>query len=291
MKDRKNFFGHLALWGTAFIWGTSFVILKEALDSIGTMWVLALRFIIAAALLLLAAGKRLNTLGRDGLRGGVLLGVCLAAAYIFQTYGLKYTTPGKNAFLTATYCVLVPFMVWAFFKRRPNAANIIAAFMCVFGFGLVSLSGTSPFNVGDALTLVCGIFYALQIILTERFIGDCDALSLTGVEFGTAAVICLAGALIFESAPVGLSLELWGSIAYMGVMCTALCFFLQTWGMRYTPSSTAAVIMTFESVFAIIISVIFYDEPVTVRLICGFTLIIASVIISERAPLRLKKIS
>ena len=246
---------------------------------------------IAAALLLLAAGKRLKTLGRDGLRGGVLLGVCLAAAYIFQTYGLKYTTPGKNAFLTATYCVLVPFMVWAFFKRRPNAANIIAAFMCVFGIGLVSLSGTSPFNIGDALTLVCGIFYALQIILTERFIGDCDALSLTGVEFGTAAVICLAGALIFESAPAGLSLELWGSIAYMGVMCTALCFFLQTWGMRYTPSSTAAVIMTFESVFAIIISVIFYDEPVTVRLICGFTLIIASVIISERAPLRLKKIS
>ena len=291
MKDRKSFLGHLALWGTAFIWGTSFVILKEALDSIGTMWVLALRFIIAAALLLLAAGKRLKTLGRDGLRGGVLLGVCLAAAYIFQTYGLKYTTPGKNAFLTATYCVLVPFMVWAFFKRRPNAANIIAAFMCVFGIGLVSLSGTSPFNIGDALTLVCGIFYALQIILTERFIGDCDALSLTGVEFGTAAVICLAGALIFESAPVGLSLELWGSIAYMGVMCTALCFFLQTWGMRYTPSSTAAVIMTFESVFAIIISVIFYDEPVTVRLICGFTLIIASVIISERAPQRLKKIS
>ena len=289
MKDRKNFFGHLALWGTAFIWGTSFVILKEALDSIGTMWVLALRFIIAAALLLLAAGKRLKTLGRDGLRGGMLLGVCLAAAYIFQTYGLKYTTPGKNAFLTATYCVLVPFMVWAFFKRRPNAANIIAAFMCVFGIGLVSLSGTSPFNIGDALTLVCGIFYALQIILTERFIGDCDALSLTGVEFGTAAVICLAGALIFESAPVGLSLELWGSIAYMGVMCTALCFFLQTWGMRYTPSSTAAVIMTFESVFAIIISVIFYDEPVTVRLICGFTLIIASVIISEMIPLKFKK--
>ena len=291
MKDRKNLLGHLALWGTAFIWGTSFVILKEALDSIGTMWVLALRFIIAAALLLLAAGKRLKTLGRAGLRGGMLLGVCLAAAYIFQTYGLKYTTPGKNAFLTATYCVLVPFMVWAFFKRRPNAANIIAAFMCVFGIGLVSLSGTSPFNIGDALTLVCGIFYALQIILTERFIGDCDALSLTGVEFGTAAVICLAGALIFESAPVGLSLELWGSIAYMGVMCTALCFFLQTWGMRYTPSSTAAVIMTFESVFAIIISVIFYDEPVTVRLICGFTLIIASVIISERAPLKLKKVS
>ena len=96
MKDRKNFLGHLALWGTAFIWGTSFVILKEALDSIGTMWVLALRFIIAAALLLLAAGKRLKTLGRDGLRGGVLLGVCLAAAYIFQTYGVMGTSLEGN---------------------------------------------------------------------------------------------------------------------------------------------------------------------------------------------------
>ena len=132
------------------------------------MWILALRFIIAAALLLLAAGKRLKTLGRAGFRGGVLLGVCLAAAYIFQTYGLKYTTPGKNAFLTATYCVLVPFMVWAFFKRRPNAANIIAAFMCVFGIGLVSLSGTSPFNIGDALTLVCGIFYAQMKTANEQ---------------------------------------------------------------------------------------------------------------------------
>ncbi len=289
MADKKKILGHLALWGTAFIWGTSFVILKEALDSIGTMWILALRFIIAAALLLLAAGKRLKTLGRAGFRGGVLLGVCLAAAYIFQTYGLKYTTPGKNAFLTATYCVLVPFMVWGFFKRRPSAANIIAAFLCVFGIGLVSLSGTSPFNLGDALTLVCGVFYALQIILTEQFVGDCDALSLTGVEFGTAAVICLAGALVFEPVPTGLGAEMWGSIAYMGVMCTALCFFLQTWGMRYTPSSTAAVIMTFESVFAIIISVIFYGEPVTVKLACGFALIIVSVMISESAPLKLKK--
>ena len=289
MTEKKKILGHLALWGTAFIWGTSFVILKEALNSIGTMWVLALRFIIAALLLLLAAGKRLKTLGRDGLRGGVLLGVCLAAAYIFQTYGLKYTTPGKNAFLTATYCVLVPFMVWGFYKRRPDAANIIAALMCVLGIGLVSLNGASPMNLGDVLTLVCGIFYALQIILTERFVGDCDALSLTGVEFGTAAAICLAGALLFEPVPVNISAELWGSIAYMGVMCTALCFFLQTWGMRYTPSSTAAVIMTFESVFAIIISVIFYGEPLTLKLACGFVLIIASVIISESAPLKFKK--
>lgn len=289
MTDKKNFFGHLALWGTAFIWGTSFVIMKEALDSIGTMWVLALRFIIAAALLLFAARKRLKKLDRARLRSGIILGVCLSAAYIFQTYGLKYTTPGKNAFLSATYCVYVPFMLWGIYKRRPGSANIIAALMCLCGVGLVSVNGATAINIGDALTIVCGLFYALQIIMTERFIGDCDALSLTGIEFGTAAVICLIGALIFEPVPTGLSLETWGSLAYLGVMCTAVCFFLQTWGMSYTASSTAAVIMTFESVFAIIISVIFYGEPVTLKLACGFVLIIVSVIISERAPLKFKK--
>ena len=288
MTDKKNFFGHLALWGTAFIWGTSFVIMKEALDSIGTMWVLALRFIIAAALLLFAARKRLKKLGRARLRSGIILGICLSAAYIFQTYGLKYTTPGKNAFLSATYCVYVPFMLWGIYKRRPGGANIIAALMCLCGVGLVSVNGATAINIGDALTIVCGLFYALQIIMTERFIGDCDALSLTGIEFGTAAVICLIGALIFEPVPTGLSLETWGSLAYLGVMCTAVCFFLQTWGMSYTASYTAAVIMTFESVFAIIISVI-YGEPVTPKLACGFVLIIVSVIISERAPLKFKK--
>lgn len=278
----KGFLGRLALFGTAFIWGTSFVILKTTLDSFGTLWVLAIRFTISTLLLGLFAVKKLRKVDRRCLKGGVMMGLCLALAYIVQTYGLVYTTPGKNAFLTATYCVLVPFMAWGVYKRKPDASNIIAAFLCITGIGFVSLSGAGTgVNIGDMLTLICGIFYGLQIIIMEQYVADSDALSITVIQFGTAALLCWAGALLFEAPPVNVPGSAWLSIAYLSVMCTAVCFFLQAWGMQYTPSSTSAVIMTFESVFGTLLSVLFYHEPMTVKLLLGFALIFAAVLISE----------
>ena len=290
MANNKGLWGRLAILATALIWGTSFVILKNTLDSIGTMWILAIRFTVSAVLLGLAAGKKLRRMSRDVFRGSLMMGCCLAAAYIVQTYGLLYTTPGKNAFLTATYCVLVPFMAWGIYKRRPDASNIVAAFLCISGIGLVSLSGsTSGMNIGDALTLLCGIFYGLQIIMMEQYAGKCDALSITSVQFAAASLICWVGALLFEQPPVNVPLSAWGSVAYMSVMCTAVCFFLQAWGMKYTPSSTTAVIMTLESVFGTVISIIFYHEPMTVKLVLGFALIFVSVLISETKPQFMKR--
>lgn len=278
----KGFLGRLALFGTAFIWGTSFVILKTTLDSVGTLWVLAIRFTISTLLLGLFAVKKLRKVDRRCLKGGVMMGLCLALAYIVQTYGLVYTTPGKNAFLTATYCVLVPFMAWGVYKRKPDASNIIAAFLCITGIGFVSLSGAGTgVNIGDMLTLICGIFYGLQIIIMEQYVADSDALSITVIQFGTAALLCWAGALLFEAPPVNVPGSAWLSIAYLSVMCTAVCFFLQAWGMQYTPSSTSAVIMTFESVFGTLLSVLFYHEPMTIKLLLGFALIFAAVLISE----------
>lgn len=290
MADKKAFLGRLAIFATTLIWGTSFVILKNTLDSIGTMWVLAIRFTVSAVLLGLAAGRLLRGMDKTVLRGSILMGVCLAAAYIVQTYGLKYTTPGKNAFLTATYCVLVPFMAWGIYKRKPSAANIIAALMCITGIGFVSLGDLSGgVNVGDMLTLCCGIFYGLQIIMMEQYAGKCDALSISAVQFAAAAVVCWIGALLFESVPHAVPTGAWLNIAYLSVMCTAVCFFLQAWGMKYTPSSTTAVIMTLESVFGTLISIVFYHERMTFKLVLGFALIFFSVLISETGGSFLKR--
>ncbi|MBO5556836.1 MAG: DMT family transporter [Oscillospiraceae bacterium] len=280
--NNKAVWGRLALLLTAFIWGTSFVVLKNALDSIGILWILAIRFTVSALLLGLAAGKKLRKLDRRTFRGSMIIGAFLATAYIVQTFGLKYTTPGKNAFLTATYCVLVPFLAWLIYKRRPGAHNLLAAVLCLTGIGFVSLSGAgSGFNKGDALTLGCGIFYALQIIAVEQYIHGGDAVSISAVEFATAALICWVGALLFEPAPGPLSGSMWLTIAYLSVACTALCFFLQAWGMQYTSSSTAAVLMTLESVFGTLVSVLFYHEPMTVKLVIGFALIFFAVLLSE----------
>lgn len=289
MKN-MGFLGRLALFMTAFIWGTSFVVLKNTLDSVGTLWVLAIRFSVSAVLLALFAVKQLKRMDKRVVKGSVMMGLCLAVAYIVQTYGLKYTTPGKNAFLTATYCVLVPFMAWGIYKRKPDASNILAAFLCLIGIGFVSLSNLSEgVNVGDMLTLLCGVFYALQIIMMEQYAAHGEALSISTVQFASAAALCWVGALLFEQPPVAVPTAAWLNIAYLSVMCTAVCFFLQAWGMKYTPSSTAAVLMTLESVFGTFISVLFYHEPMTAKLLLGFALIFVAVLISETKPNLLKR--
>lgn len=291
MKNRMGLWGRLALLTTAVIWGSSFVILKNAIDGLGVMWVLAMRFTISAVLLLALAGKRLRSMSRASVRGSVLIGVCLAAAYIVQTYGLKYTTPGKNAFLTTTYCVMVPFLAWLVYKRKPGLHNVAAAVLCVAGIGFVALdAGFGEVNTGDVLTIFSGVFYALQIILMEQYISGCDSLSVSAVEFSTAAVICLVGTFAFEGTPVMPASGQIFAVLYLAVICTALCFFLQAWGMKYTPSSTAAMIMTLEAVFGTIFSVILYHEQVTPRLLAGFALIFVAVVLSETGTELLKKL-
>ena len=285
MQINYGRFGRLALFGATMIWGTSFIILKSTLDDMGTMWVLSMRFTLATLILGFAAGKKLRKMDRQIVKGSIYMGLSLAAAYIVQTYGLFFTTPGKNSFLTSAYCVLVPFMAWGVYRRRPDASNVIAAFLCLAGIGLVSLGEViSDINKGDLLTLGCGVFYALQIIIMEQYVGKGDALSISTVQFATAAIICWTGALLFETAPGTVPSSTWFSIAYLGVMCTAVCFFLQAWGMKYVPSSTAAMILSLEAVFGTLFSVIFYHEQLTPKLLLGFALIFLSIIISEVKP-------
>lgn len=286
--ERKGLYGRLAILLTTMIWGTSFVILKNTLDVIPTMWVLTFRFSLAALLLALAAGKRFKTMSKESFLGGCMMGLCLALAYILQTYGLYYTSPGKNAFLTAAYCILVPFMAWGIYKRRPTKSAVMATFICIVGIGLVSLDREMSVNIGDMLTLACGIFYAAHIIVCENYSARSDALALTAVQFAVSALICLIGALCTEPLPRSVPSGAVLSVLYLAVMCTAVCFFLQTWGQKYTPSSTAAILMTLESVFGTIISVIFYKEKLTLKILLGFALIFAAVVLSSVEPKKTK---
>ena len=177
-KDHSTL-GRLALLGTTIIWGSSFIILKNTLNSLPTLWILAFRFSGAALIMALAANRQLKTLDRRAFKYGLAMGAALYCAYTLQTYGLLYTTPGKNAFLTATYCVIVPFLWWAFFKKRPDRYNVAAALVCIAGMALVSLEGDLSLGLGDALTMCCGLFYALHIIVRSRGLEKYAVLPLT----------------------------------------------------------------------------------------------------------------
>lgn len=281
MKRNKHAVGLLALFGCTLIWGTSFVILKNALDSVPTLWILAIRFSGAALLMALIGWKKLKLLTPGYWRGGALMGLFLAAAYIVQTYGLVYTTPGKNAFLTETYCVLVPFLWWAIRRVAPDRYNLIAAVICLVGIGLVSLTEGLAIGFGDAVTLGCGLFYGLHIIATSLSVEGKDPLLLSFVQFLTGTVVCLVLAPFAEPFPAAVPAAAWWRIGYLCVACTGLSFLLQTLGQKYTPPSEASILLTLESVFGVIFSVLFYHERLSLRVVSGFVLIFLAILISE----------
>ena len=123
------------------IWGSSFVVMKSSVDVLPTFWLLAIRFSFAALVLAVVFIRRWKVLDKQYLIGGTVMGFCLFLAYTFQTFGLEQTTSGKNAFFTAVYCVIVPFLYWFIAKRRPDRFNLIAAFLCIGGIALVSITG------------------------------------------------------------------------------------------------------------------------------------------------------
>ena len=185
------------------IWGSSFVVMKNSVNVLPTFWLLAIRFSFAALVLGVVFWKRWKLLDRQYLIGGTVMGFCIFLAYAFQTFGLDLTTSGKNAFFTAVYCVIVPFLYWAIARRRPDRYNVLAAFLCVAGIALVSVTGESAtaFNLGDVLTLVGGFFFACHIVAVAKYSEGRDIFLLTTLQFASFALFSWLGALFASPAP------------------------------------------------------------------------------------------
>lgn len=286
MKTKQSLWGRLALLSAALIWGSSFFVMKNAVAGIPVFLLLAIRFTVGFGLLAVIFWKKLLRLTGRGILHGAICGALLFSAYTAQTFGLTHTTAGKNAFLTAVYCVLVPFVGWIFFRRRPTKSNWLAAVMCLGGIGLVSLEGDLSMNVGDALTLLGGVFYALHMIAVSRFGEETDAVALTQVQFGAAAVLCWGMTLLTEQFPAVWPHNAWMELTYLAVFATTAALLLQNVGQAVTPAAPAAILLSLESVFGVLFSVMFGGENVTVKLLCGFALIFAAVIVSETGSAR-----
>ena len=272
------------LLAAALIWGTSFFIMKNTLDVMPVFFLLAIRFTAGAVLLALAAWKQWRAFTLDYLWRGAIIGGLLFLAYSVQTFGLALTTPSKNAFLTSVYCVMVPFLTWAVVKTRPDRYNIAAALLCVTGVGFVSLTGGElTVNAGDLLTLLCALFYASHIVAVAKVSPGKDVTLLTVFQFAFAALyawICGACTETFPAAALTDPAVLW-PMAYLCVMATTVTLLFQNIGMVWSDPVSGSVILSLESVFGVLFSVIFYGDPVTVPLLIGFTLIFVAVVCSE----------
>lgn len=287
-NSNKSFSAKLALLLATIIWGSTFFIMEGAIQNIGIFWLLAVRFTLAALILTAVLAKHLKVIDKGYLWRGFVMGALVIAAYIFQTYGLKdeATTPGKNAFLTAIYCVIVPFLAYPFTRVRPDRYNIVAAAVCILGITLISVTGNdfSSICFGDMLTLLGGIFFSFHMISVSAFSQGRNILLLTMLQFLFAGVIAWIGAIAFESVPSALPVSGIVSILYLSVMATCLCYILQNAGQKFTTPSTAALILSLEAVFGVLFSVIFTSEKITPKVLVGFLLVFLAIIVSEVKP-------
>lgn len=274
----------LSLLAATLIWGSSFVIMKHTVDAIPAHYLLALRFTMACLLLALLFRRRLKEINGSYLKETALIGLCLFLAYSFQTTGLTGTTPGKNAFLTAVYCIIVPFLYWLVKKTPPSPGNLLAALFCLAGIGFVSLTENLSIGRGDGRTLIGGFFFACHMVCVTVFSQKKDPLLITILQFAYFALFAWLTAFLTEGPLPEIERGAWGGLIYLSVACTALALFLQNFGQKYLPPSQAALLLSLESVFGVIFSVLLYKEQVSLRILWGFLLIFGSILLSESWP-------
>ena len=267
------------------IWGSSFVVMKSSVDVLPTFWLLAIRFSFAAIVLAVVFWKQWRLLDRQYLVGGTVMGFCLFVAYAFQTFGLEQTTSGKNAFFTAVYCVIVPFLYWAIAHRRPDRYNVLAAFLCIAGIALVSVTGenATAFNMGDILTLIGGFFFACHIVAVAKYSEGRDIFLLTTLQFASFAIFSWIGALFASPAPnpAVFDCSLIFGLAYLVIFASCGALLFQNIGQKYTAPATAAVLLSLEAPFGVFFSILFADERPTPLMFVGFALIFIAVVCSE----------
>ena len=271
------------LFAAAFFWGASFMLMKGALDSVPTGYLIAVRFTVGTPLVALISRKNWKNFSPDYLWRGGLAGLLLFGVYWAQTVGLETTTPSNNAFLSAVYCVIVPFMTWLLFRERPDRYNVAAALLCIVGVGLVSLTDALTISVGDGFTLLGAVLCAANIIAVARLGRGKDVMLFTVVQLATVGLCAWVLALTtetFEFSALARPEVIW-PMPYLCVMATSACLVLMNVGLVWSEPAPAAVILSLEAVFGVVLAVIFYGDPLTPRLLAGFTLIFVGVLCSE----------
>ncbi|MBQ1351127.1 MAG: DMT family transporter [Oscillospiraceae bacterium] len=257
--------------------------MKTAIDTIPIFYLLAIRFLAAALLLGICLLPRWKALDRSYFRWGGWMGVFLFLAYATQTFGLQDTMPSVNAFLTTIYCVLVPFFAWVAAKKRPDRYHLLAAVLCVIGVGLISLDGSSVIALdrGTLLTLLSGCMFAAHIVVLSKGAEGRDVFLLTAIQFAVAGLLGAVCGMLWEPFPTIWSEKMTVQLFYLTVFCTVITLSLQALGQKYTDPSAASVLLSLESVFAVIFSILFYGDRPNLQHFCGFALIFFAVICSE----------
>ncbi len=275
-----------ALLLTAILWGGGFLFSQYGLDAgLSPTGLMLGRFIIAILLFAVFFGKKIiQNFKPEHLFGSAVIGALLFAAFFLQTVGLQYSTPSNNAFITASNVIMVPFLWWIFTKRRPPAIMFPASFLSFIGIAILSINFSNGFSiaVGDLITLASAVLFACQITATGLFARKIDPHVLVFFQFMVAGILSFFAFIFmdgnfasFASAPALIS------IGYLGIFSTGICFLLQTVAQVHVDSSKAAILLSTESLFGSLFSVLAGYDAITIQLLLGGGIIFFSVLLPE----------
>ena len=266
-----------AIFLVACAWGATFALIKDVLRSIAPEPFIALRFLVAAAILSVIAARR-RSFRRDVIGPAAILGALLFFAYWGQTRGLLFISPSRSAFLTGLNVVMVPFADRLLRGRKPPLTAWIAAVLAVAGTSwLIGGFGARP-SIGDVLTLGCAVASALHVVYTAEFTSRHSATGLAAVQIVVVGVLAIPAASL-AARPV-FSREVVSVVLFTAIVTTALAFVALMWGQARVSATEAAVILAFEPVAASVTSVVFYGEPLTRGLVIGGSLILGAMVIA-----------
>lgn len=284
--------GNLIILLTALIWGISFVSQKVGVESISAGEFNGIRCLLGAFVLLPAififdkkkSAERLKKEKENRkklLKGGLVCGLLLCFATALQTWGLYYTTSGKSGFITAMYMIFVPFIGAAVLKKKYPKTVFVAAAIAFFGLYLLcSSSVKAGFNQGDFLTLVCAVLFSFHILAVDKFSPEVDGLKLSCLQFLISGVLNLGYSLLVKKPDFQLILGCAVPLLYSGIMSCGVAYTLQIIGQKYTDAASASILMSLESVFALLAGMIILGESMSIIELLGCLLMFGAIVLN-----------
>jgi drug/metabolite transporter (DMT)-like permease len=292
----KKYFPVLILLFVTLIWGATFVIVKSALKDISPMLFISVRFLVATVILLPFVSKIFRLFNKQVLREGILLGLMYFAGFAAQTMGLKYTTATKSAFITGTFVIFTPFFQIYFEKKFPRKEVVFGIFLCITGLIFLTSKGNSllgifseiskSFGIGDLLTLLCAVFFALYIVYLDIVSKKNDYKPLVFLQIAFTGICGLIFSFLFsglriETMDFTFSSNLLFAVLYTAVLATVLTTTLQTKYQRFVTPSVAGIILSFEPIFAALCAFFVLNEKISNFGLIGCVLIFAGLLVSE----------
>ena len=282
MKNKGDWMLLLA----AFIGGGGFISVKYLLDwGYDPYQVIFGRFLMASLCMGIVYHKRLRKITKKEWKVGSILGALLAAMFVLMTVGLLYTTPSINAFLVNIQAVLVPFICWGVFRQKPTRNHFIAALMTLIGVCCLSLTADFRIDFGAALSLLAALAFSMQMAFLGNLTDGCDSVHIAITE-NISMLLMMVVVLNFTGWDMpAMTVPSFGNFFFLGAFCTAGYFVLQSAGQQITSPNKAAIIITSESIFAVIFSAVLYGERMNLRGYIGCIIIFAAMMLAE-APVK-----